>query len=44
MKIHKNYDEFRRQLDEIAPIYPNEPGLFDNPSDWDDVPVKEQRR
>jgi hypothetical protein len=43
MKIHKNYDEFRRQLDEIAPIYPNEPGLFDDPADWEDVPIKQRR-
>ncbi len=36
MKLHKNYDAFERQLDQIAPIYPEYPGLFDNPKDWED--------
>lgn len=36
MKIHTNYDAFERQLDQIAPVYPDSPGLFDNPKDWDD--------
>lgn len=36
MKIHKNYDEFEQQLNTVAPVYPDEPGLFHDPSDWDD--------
>lgn len=36
MKIHTNYDAFEKQLNEIAPIYPESPGLFDNPRDWDE--------
>jgi hypothetical protein len=35
MKIHTDYDRFYAQLNEIAPIYPNVPGLFDDPADWD---------
>lgn len=35
MKIHKDYDKFIAQLDEVAPIYPEEPGLFDDPNDWE---------
>lgn len=35
MKIHTDYDSFERQLDEVAPIYPEFPGLFDNPKDWE---------
>jgi hypothetical protein len=35
MKIHTDYEKFERQLDQIAPIYPAEPGLFDNIEDWD---------
>lgn len=35
MKIHTDYDEFHKQLDMIAPVYPDEPGLFDNPKDWE---------
>jgi hypothetical protein len=40
MKIHTDYENFHSQLDTIAPIYPEQPGLFDNPSDWDDVVIK----
>ena len=36
MKINTNYEVFERQLDQIAPIYPDTPGLFDNPKDWDE--------
>jgi hypothetical protein len=36
MKINNNYEVFQRQLDQVAPIYPETPGLFDNPSDWDE--------
>lgn len=35
MKIHTDYDKFEKQLDTIAPIYPESPGLFDDPKDWD---------
>jgi hypothetical protein len=34
MKINNDYDEFHRQLDMIAPIYPEYPGLFDDLKDW----------
>ncbi len=34
MKLHKDYDAFQRQLDQIAPVYPETPGLFDDPADW----------
>jgi hypothetical protein len=36
MKIHTDYKKFERQLDDIAPIYPETPGLFDNPRDWEE--------
>lgn len=36
MKMHTNYDEFVKQLDRIAPIYPATPGLFDDPKDWEE--------
>lgn len=35
MKIHDSYDDFERQLNMIAPVYPEEPGLFHDPSDWE---------
>ena len=35
MKIHTDYKAFERQLDTIAPIYGETPGLFDNPKDWE---------
>jgi len=35
MKLHTNYEKFEKQLDEIAPIYPETPGLFDDPKDWE---------
>ncbi len=34
MKQHTDYGQFERALENIAPIYPEEPGLFDNPDDW----------
>jgi hypothetical protein len=34
MKIHTDFDAFRKQLDSIASVYPDEPGLFDDPADW----------
>jgi len=35
MKIHRDYDPYHRQLDAIAPVYPDEPGWFDDPKDWE---------
>lgn len=35
MKIHTDYDAFEKQLDQIAPIYPETPGLYDDPKDWE---------
>jgi hypothetical protein len=37
MKIHKDYDKFLAQLDTVAPVYPDEPGLFGDPKDYQDV-------
>lgn len=36
MKIHTDYEKFERQLNDIAPIYGETPGLFDNPKDWEE--------
>jgi hypothetical protein len=35
MKLHTDYDAFHKQLDQIAPIYPESPTLFDDPKDWE---------
>jgi hypothetical protein len=35
MKLNNDYDMFHAQLNEVAPIYPEHPGLFDNPKDWE---------
>jgi hypothetical protein len=35
MKLNTDYDTFHKQLDTVAPIYPDEPGLFDDPKDWE---------
>jgi hypothetical protein len=35
MKLHDDYDEFEKQLSQIAHIYPETPGLFDDPKDWE---------
>jgi hypothetical protein len=35
MKLHTDYDAFHKQLDQIAPVYPEHPGLFDDPKDWE---------
>jgi hypothetical protein len=35
MKQNTNYEAFEKALDAIAPIYPEIPGLFDDPKDWD---------
>jgi hypothetical protein len=40
MKINTDYDAFEKQLDQIAPIYPADPTLFDNPDDWDSTKFK----
>lgn len=37
MKIHTDYKKFERQLDEIAPVFGETPGLFDNPKDWEEI-------
>jgi hypothetical protein len=34
LKIHTDYKAFENQLNQIAPIYPETPGLFDDPADW----------
>jgi len=34
LKINNDYDMFHKQLDEVAPIYSEKPGLFDDPEDW----------
>lgn len=34
MKIHTDYNKFYAQLNSIAPMYPETPGLFDNEADW----------
>lgn len=35
MKQHTDYEKFERALDLVAPIYPETPGLFDDPKDWE---------
>jgi hypothetical protein len=35
MKLNTDYDVFHKQLDAVAPVYPDEPGLFDDPKDWE---------
>lgn len=35
MKTHTNYEDFEKQLNSIAPVYPEYPGLFDDPNDWE---------
>jgi hypothetical protein len=39
MKINTDYKTFERQLDAVAPIYADSPGLFDNPKDWEEPKV-----
>ena len=36
MKVNSDYEAFEKQLDTVAPIYPEEPGLFDDPKDWEE--------
>lgn len=40
MKIHSDYDQFKKQLDTIAPIWPESPGLYDDPAAWETVEIK----
>jgi hypothetical protein len=35
MKQHTKYDDFERALEKVAQIYPETPGLFDDPKDWE---------
>jgi len=35
MKQHTDYEKFERALDGVAPIFPEVPGLFDDPKDWE---------
>jgi hypothetical protein len=35
MKVNTDYDKFHAQLDTIAPVYPDNPTLFDDPKDWE---------
>jgi hypothetical protein len=35
MKINSDYDAFHKQLNTIAPVYPENPTLFDDPRDWE---------
>ncbi|MEO6709835.1 MAG: P63C domain-containing protein [Planctomycetota bacterium] len=35
MKCHTSFAAFKAQLDQIAPLYPKSPGLFDNAADWE---------
>lgn len=35
VKLHDDYEAFEKQLDQIAPHYPEALGLFDAPKDWE---------
>ena len=35
MKMNTDYDVFYSQLNKVAPMYPDTPGLFDDPKDWE---------
>jgi hypothetical protein len=35
MKIHTDYDQFKKQLDVISPVWPEVPGLFDDAREWE---------
>ncbi|MGY8905165.1 MAG: P63C domain-containing protein [Burkholderiales bacterium] len=37
MKQNTDYEVFERELEKIAPTYPEVPGLFDDPKDWEPV-------
>jgi hypothetical protein len=34
MKINTDYEKFYAQLNQVAPVYPDSPTLFDDPKDW----------
>lgn len=36
MKRHTSYENFEKELNDTMPIYPDEPGLFDDPKDWEE--------
>ncbi|MDO8369518.1 MAG: P63C domain-containing protein [Candidatus Nitrotoga sp.] len=36
MKRHTSYEDFEKELNETMPIYPENPGLFDDPKDWEE--------
>ena len=35
MEMHDDYDTFEKVLSRRLPIYPETPGLFDDPKDWE---------
>jgi len=35
MKANTDYDEFYKLLNRVAPVYPDSPGLFDDPEEWE---------
>ena len=35
MIVSDDYDQFKALLDRAAPIYPENPTLFDDPADWE---------
>lgn len=35
MKMNTDYDLFYTQLNRVAPVYPDNPTLFDDPKDWE---------
>lgn len=35
MKINTDYETFEKQLNQVAPVFPETPGLFDDPKDWE---------
>jgi hypothetical protein len=35
MTANTDYDAFYKQLNYVVPIYPDTPGLFDDPQEWE---------
>jgi len=35
IKANTDYNAFYKQLNQVATIYPDAPGLFDDPKDWE---------
>lgn len=35
MKFHNDFEAVEKQLNTVAPIYPETLGLFDDPKDWE---------